>query len=222
MVRNKSRPGIMAGHVLIHLAVMLLAVFPAGLQAWPVLVALALVHYFLDIGKLSLGRIFPTAVVIPYLADQVIHYITLFLAATLIHSVNPGGAMLLPPDLAILVTAFVVVTYVWFITERVISYDQPEYMRILLSEANARMLARAGLLALFELGAWGASALFQTAASSPSNVWLALPVMALSMSASPSGWLAYRSPVYRKRAVLTDLAVVTGVFVFSILARLSI
>jgi len=221
MVRNKSRPGIMAGHALIPLAVMLLAIFPAGLRAWAVLVVLTLVHYFLDVGKLSLGRIFPKAVVIPYLLDQLIHYITLLLAAVLITYLNPGAALLLPPGLAILATAFTVVTYVWFITERVISYAQPEYVRVLLAEANARMLARAGLLAVLELAAWGAAALFPTAGPPAGGLW-ALPVLALSLGALPSGWLAYRSPLYRKRAMLTDLAVVTGVFVFSILARLSI
>jgi hypothetical protein len=201
MVRNKRKLWVVALHAGIHLAVMLVLAWPVGLAAWPVLLALTVFHFFLDTSKIRLGLFRPKWVVVPYIIDQCLHYLSLFLAARVIAGMAGGAAAWFPPQWATIGTALVVVTYFWAITERVVFYAQPEYVKAALSVMWARMLARSGGLLLL-LGLLGLS---------QSLLAGAVPLRGLALVA----FTPYPASPYRRRLMLTDVTVTAIVFVLT-------
>ncbi len=193
MVANKRRPSVLGLHAGVHFVVMLALVSPAWQTAWPYLLLLAAIHFSIDAGKNWLNVHRPDWVIGPYLVDQGLHYLSLIGISLWIGPAPPGG-LFLSPELAVYLTGFLLATYVWFISERVMTYAAPQYRQEVLAQAWPRMLARAGMLVILLGGTVQISAAPGLAGSA-----LALP---------------YFSGKFGRRALLTDLAVVLGTLVF--------
>jgi hypothetical protein len=200
MVRNKKHAWVIGLHSAIQLTAMGALLYPLSLQVWPALLAVAAVHFAIDFGKIELSRRKPKWVAWPYVLDQALHFAVLALAASWL-STYGTEALWLDPEWAIYATAFLVVTYVWFITERVLYFADEEYFREVLENFWGRMAARLALVC-FSIAGWAGLA------GAGATLGLAL-------------FFLYRSPVYRWRAILIDLAVSAAGVVFLWLALAS-
>lgn len=194
IVRNKTRLWALLLHVSIHLVVMLAIVGAARAQVWPYLLALAVIHFWIDVGKNTIYRLRPKWVVGPYLVDQACHYLSIGLVSAWILGHIPAPALPFSPMAAILVTGFLLVTYVWSITERILAHSQPDYRLELARQFWPRMFARAALLSGLLL------------------LWRLAP--STTAATLTTGRLPYLSGPYRRRALLTDLSVVIVVQLF--------
>lgn len=199
MVRAKRNLGMLLLHIGVHLAILLALVgFARGPQwpfLWPYLALLAGAHFLIDIAKNAIWAIRPDWMSGPYVIDQFLHYLSIAWIASLMEANTGLPAFTAEPAWAVYVTAFLVSTYVWFISERIFAHADPEYRREVNTMARPRMLVRAGLLALILV----TGNLVVPAAAS-----LALIVP-----------LPYRANKFALRALLIDLAVagVTGAIV---------
>ena len=171
MVRAKRTLGGLTLHVAIHIVVMLILVGPALPQVWLPLAAIALVHFALDAGKIVVIRWRPHWVVSSYLADQALHMITLWLASAWIAQHTPAATPLLKPNLAILLSGYLLATHIWFISERIFTHRDATYQQELNRFALVRMVTRGLLLTLFLLAGRPAS----TSTGSALALSLALP-----------------------------------------------
>ena len=188
MVRAKRTLGGLTLHVAIHIVVMLILVGPALPQVWLPLAAIALVHFALDAGKNVVMRWRPHWVVSSYLADQALHMITLWLASAWIAQHTPAATPLLKPNLAILLSGYLLATHIWFISERIFTHRDATYQQELNRFALVRMVTRGLLLTLFLLAGRPAS----TSTGSALALSLALP---------------YVTGACCRRAALTDVLV---------------
>lgn len=188
MVGIKRSWAGLALHILTHLAVLLVLVRPSLMAVWPYLLGLSLVHFIIDIFKNQVWQRHPDWVVGPYLFDQGLHVVSIFLIGSLIEQAAPGATYILPRPWLILGSGFVFVTFAWFITERVVFYRTPAYTAEVVSQKWLRMAARTLLLVVV---VWiGKPALFGIA-----------PLAAVALP------LPYLSGQYRHRALLTDVIV---------------
>lgn len=149
MVRNKTSLWVMAFHAAIHLVVMLVLVGAVRVVIWPYLLALALMHFIIDLGKNLANIVRPRWVIMPYAVDQVLHFLSIWLVVTLVE--RQFGLLPLPwqPRILVYVVGYLLVTYVWFISERVLAYKDKRYRQEVNSQAWSRMAVRALLLTLF-------------------------------------------------------------------------
>lgn len=175
-------------HVSIHLLVLL---FLAG-SALPALrlylVTLVVTHYCIDAFKNWLGSVRPQWINGPYIFDQFLHLlsligITLWIGATLSPTAL-GQPLLLTPDWTILLIGLNFCTAVWYISERVLSHATPAYQREVIARRWPRIFVRAALFFLF--------------------LWLGEQT---GLAVLPLFLLPYPSPAYRRRAIVTDVAV---------------
>lgn len=135
-------------HVAIHLAVMLLLSGRDSLIVWPQLLALAAAHFAIDALKNYEARRWPHLVVTSYTTDQILHFISIFLVAIWTeaeHGVNRDQPWL------IYAAAYLSVTHVWFITERVVAYRQPGYQAEVENHRWSRIFARGLALSVYLL-----------------------------------------------------------------------
>ncbi|RPI32521.1 MAG: DUF3307 domain-containing protein [Chloroflexota bacterium] len=202
MVRNKDKISVLLLHTLIHFIVTVLFVGRAALVIWPYLLALTAAHFIIDVCKLTLGRYRPKWVIIPYVIDQVLHYISIWLVVVWIDA--SAGLLDLPfePVWLIYATAYLVATYVWFISERILAYDEPDYREQVINLLWPRMLVRAGILTLFLFG------------------WRL--VAGISPSLAVTLRLRDQCYQYSPRAMLTDAGVGLVMLVFVQVAALTI
>lgn len=194
ILRNKRRSEIVAIHAGIHLALMLILVGPERTRLWPFLSLLAGVHLFIDLGKNVVYKIRPDWVVAPYIVDQCLHYVTIGITSAWIQA---ALGITTPPfggKWAVFATSYLVVMYVWFISERIIVYASPSYQAEVQAQYWPRMLSRGALLTLLLLTT-------------------AVPVSTTIATAS-TAFLPYISGKHRLRAVVTDAAVVCTIWVF--------
>lgn len=198
MAAHKDRWQVLALHAGIHFAVMMLVISPAWRELWPYLLLLALVHFLIDRGKLALNALRPGWVVLPYLIDQLLHYLILGAAAWWIVRTQGSPTLALDPDLAILATGYLLGTYVWAISEKVLTASQPESRQEWAAGLWPRMAVRAllltGLLWLLYPGRAGLAGLVQGTA------------------------LPYLSGNHARRALFTDLLVTISAWLFIIAA----
>ncbi|OGO61859.1 MAG: hypothetical protein A2032_05390 [Chloroflexi bacterium RBG_19FT_COMBO_49_13] len=196
MVNNKTRWTVLAMHVLIHYAVSLIVVGSARSTIWPHLLVLALLHLVIDIGKITLNKLRPKWVIMPYIVDQFLHFVTMGLFIVWIDNQFGEQFLALQPFWLILIIGYLLVTYVWYINERILSYNNSAYREEVVNQVWIRMITRATLLTamLFLLG------------------WLS-PV---SLSAALFVNLPYISSKYRFRILVTDLFVSIGGMLFII------
>ncbi len=209
ILRNKRRARAVAIHVGIHLVVMLILVGSERARLWPYLAVLAGVHLFIDLGKNLTYKLRPNWVAVPYIVDQCIHYMIIFGTAAWIQAALGDIALPFDPAWAVLATSYLVVMYVWFISERILVYGVPSYQAEVQTQSWSRMLTRGGLLTLL-LAATGFPT---TSFLATGSLWMsAFSMNVFSASATPI--LPYMSGKHRWRALLTDLAVVLAIWIF--------
>lgn len=185
LVDAKRRLTGLTLHISIHLALLLAIVGPLRLGIWPQLVVLAAVHFTIDLVKMQLSRVRPDWIVAPYFIDQGVHLISMILVAQWIErqiAVHLGGELI---TWLIYACGYLLVTYVWFITERLIAHGDRAYVRELEEQFWPRMAGRAAFMSGLLLIGFG----------------LGWRVTALTLP------LPYLTGAYRKRAFLTDLSV---------------
>ena len=198
MAANKVRLPVLLLHAGVHFVTMLLVTAPAWRELWPYLLILAMVHFGIDFGKLALNKYQPRWVALPYLIDQILHYLSLAALAWWIGRQTGDLGLLLNPHLAVMMTAYLLVTYVWAISEKVLTVSDPEYRRELASGFWPRMAVRALLLT----GLLG----------------LSLPGLPDRGQIGLGITLPYFSGQFARRALLTDGLVVAGAWLFILAA----
>lgn len=161
-------------HATIMFGVMLVLV---GLQAWLPLLLLALLHMLIDRAKSRLSRRWPERVASAYLIDQFVHVLILVVFALII---SRGAGAFDAPRWVSYAVGYLLATYVWGISERIIAKSDQSYSAELVRQFWPRLILRAALLTGFVL---------------------VLPVAA--MAAIP-----YFSSSNGRRALFTDLYVV--------------
>lgn len=200
MVKAKQHLNGLILHTSIHLATMLIVVVGIiGLDAEIILIyllALAVLHFAIDVFK-NLSRRFDPNIVIPfYFLDQVLHIASVWLIAYWCGHESRITFFFLP--WSIYLSGYILVSHVWFVTERVLSYKQPDYQNWITEQMWARMMSRmvllTGLLLLLDLNLWGIAAIFAA---------FSLHVFDLNN---------YRQ--YRQRALLIDGTVTIGIVLF--------
>lgn len=149
MVENKTRLGVLVLHVFIHFLVAVSFVLVIVPRAWPYALLLAFFHFGIDVGKKSLNAVRPNWVIVPYFVDQFIHIISILLIAYMIWRNFGILPFQVKPLWLIISTAFLIVTYVWFITEKTLAYNNPGYFKQVINQEWTRMASRAFLLGLF-------------------------------------------------------------------------
>jgi len=196
MVSNKTRWMVLALHALVHFAVVLIVVGSARLIIWPQLLVLALLHLVIDIGKNSLSKLRPKWVIIPYLVDQILHFTVMGFIGAWIDSQISERLFTPRPFWLVLIIGYLLVTYVWYISERILTYANLAYREEVVNQVWPRMVTRATLLTvmLFLLG------------------WLS----PFSLSSALFVNLPYLSSKYRQRILFTDLVVSMGGLIFII------
>ena len=199
LVQAKRRLPGLTFHVAIHLLLMFVVSIGRWRVAWPYLLILALIHFGLDFGKNQLALYKPTWIILPYLLDQVLHILSIGLIASWIDQ-RPGLALEAPLHSPAIIYSigYLLATYVWFITERILVHANPAYRQEVNVQFWPRMVTRSALLTCLLL---------------ISNGWLAA-LIASSLFPWP-----YLSGHYRRRALLTDIGVVLVTWVFILWVR---
>jgi hypothetical protein len=193
MAAHKSRLPILVLHASVHFVTMLMVTAPAWRALWPYLLVLTMTHLCIDFGKITLNQYRPHWVSLPYLIDQSLHYLSLATLTWWIGRQAGDLSLLLDPHLAVIMTAYLLVTYVWAISERVLT-SEPKVRQELTAGFWPRIAVRAllftGLLGLKFPGLPGRG---------QNGLGAALP---------------YFSGQYAGRALLTDGLVVAGAWLF--------
>lgn len=201
VIFNKTQRGVLALHIIIHFltSVIIVWIFSStiGLSVWPYLLLLAGIHFLIDSFKSKLSRIRPKWVKIPYVVDQLVHVFSIAIIAFLIQ--NQFGFIAFPANSGwvVLSIAYLLVTYVWYISERVLTYDKPVYRQSVIHDSWSRMLFRSGLLTGL-LGLWILSGKTLVAPAS-------------------SMYIPYQAKQFGRRALLTDVVVTLGVFILIVI-----
>jgi hypothetical protein len=199
MARNKGKLGVLILHASVHLAVLLILAGEARWLLWPYLLILSVAHFWIDFGKLALQRYRPDWVIKLYATDQSLHLISIALIAYLIEQRFTG--LLLPGATSFFIYAsgYLLVTYVWYISERVMVSSDSEYHQEVTQTAWTRMASRALLVTAF---LFGLEKLF------PMTVLVGVTIH-----------LPYNSSKFAMRAFLTDaIAAISGT-IFILLFR---
>jgi hypothetical protein len=190
MVMNKTRFSVLFVHVTIHFLVSLVFVMLFAVELWRFLLLLMVIHFLIETGKNYLNKVKPNWVVGPYFFDQFLHVISILFIAFMMANFSGLPPFALKPLWLIILIAYLLVTYVWYITERIIAFKNAAYFQQVVDKAWPRMLARAALLSLL-LASWK---------SISSSNWLIL------------GFLKYpyQLKAHGMRAFFTDLVISSG------------
>lgn len=195
MVKAKKHFSGLIAHVMVHFFTMLVVM--AGLlqmklpPVLPGILALTGLHFAIDTWKNSLSNRRPSWVVFCYLQDQALHIISILLV---VFWMVPNADMFagIPESFwTIPALGLVLVTHTWYITERVVTYKNPEYQQWIDAQAWPRMISRALMLTAWFMG-W--------------NLW-ALLVLVVGLL---HHWLDLAGP-FRRRALLIDISVVLSI-----------
>jgi hypothetical protein len=105
-----------------------------------------LIHLFIDLGKNALNKIRPEWVIIPYAIDQILHLVSIVGISFAIDSVKGIPPFSPKPTWIILATVYLIITYVWYISERILYYRDPSFRENVIHLAWPRMIARVIIL----------------------------------------------------------------------------
>lgn len=194
ILRHKRQTWAVAVHAGFHLVIMLLLVGVERGRLWPYLAVLAGVHFLIDLGKNLVYKLRPRWVIAPYVVDQSIHYLAIWLIFVWIEAAVGATQPPFDPQWALLATSYLVVMYVWHISERIMVYSSPSYQAEVQAHFWPRMLTRSGLLTLLLV-----------VSGLPST---------FSLVAISASLLPYISGKHRLRAFLTDSAVACAIWLF--------
>lgn len=184
MVEAKQRLSGLLMHIGVHVAVLFALTWGIWPQVYGYLLLIGLIHFLVDTLKSTVSRLRPKWVIVPYLADQVLHLGTIFLV---------GGMMdpsLVPPlagDWQKFLLSVVLATQVWFISERILFHRDVEFVAEINQHIYSRAAARLLLLSAIYLSVMGVSQ---------------GPALAVTW-----GIGIYASEKYRGRVILIDIAV---------------
>ncbi len=195
MIRRKANLWVLALHGSIHFVLMVLLMGGIRQQIWPHLLLLTLVHMVQDHLKILMTIRWPERMVFLFFLDQLLHYLAIWGFVSWIQATQELANIFGNQDWVIITIAYLIGTYVWYISERVISHSDNDYLEMVKETKIERMLARSGLISLFLLA----------------RAWM-LPNLALALS-----W-PYRASSFRKRAVVSDVSVSLGVIIFLFVA----
>jgi hypothetical protein len=121
---------------------------------------------------------------VSFVIDQFIHYLVIGVVVWLLQDVIELLPTTENPVWVIVAITYLLVTFVWFITERLFNLSDTDYLENINTTKYSRMLSRAGLVSIFlVIQAWMTSGL----------------AMVLS---NP-----YAQGKFRRRALLTDISV---------------
>jgi hypothetical protein len=191
---RKSNFWVLILHVSIHFVLMVLLVGPSRDLVWPFLLLLSLVHMVQDRLKIFLTDRWPSRMLHLFYTDQLLHIAAILGLVFVIQTSNPNIPQTQYSAWVIIAIAFLMVTFVWYISERVNNAADIEYLKNIEETKISRMLVRSGFVSIFLLvRTWG------------------LPGLS-SVFASP-----YPPSIYRKRAVITDISVSFLVITFLLL-----
>ena len=174
-------------HIAIHWVVMTLFTWPVRAIIWPYILTVAILHFGIDYFKAYMGRTRPDLVIGPYLLDQPLHWVSLIIVGIwMARSTSLPVWDVLSPWW-IYGIGILIATYIWFITERVISYRDPTLQAWVVESMWPRMSARFMLYALL-------------VAALPYTLLLALLVMGVIT-------YLYHRYHYPRRWIFIDIAV---------------
>jgi hypothetical protein len=191
MARKKDKRGVLILHAIVHLAVLLTLAGEARWLLWPYLLTLAIAHFWVDFGKLTLQKYRPNWVIKLYAIDQSFHLISIAIIVYLAEL--KFGELFLPGSTTFFIYAsgYLLITYVWYISERVMVVADSEYRQEVIRTAWTRMASRALLVTIFLFG-------------------LGQILPAATLAGAAIHW-PYKSNKFALRAFLTDaLAAVSG------------
>lgn len=191
MVQNRDKFWVLSLHSSTHMVLMFLLIGDSRSGVWPLIVLLSVIHLGQDALKILLVRINPERSGAAFIFDQVLH---LFIIWAFIKGFQMEvGSILMDPHPAWVMVAisYLLVTYVWFITERTVYSAHGDYVQFVNHTKYSRMFIRAGLVSTFLL----------------IRTWVS-PGLAILLP-NP-----YTSSEHRQRAMLTDSAVSIVVMVF--------
>ncbi len=196
LIENKRSLWGLSLHITIHLVVMLLVVGVASVEAWPKILVLAMVHFILDLAKSHLFSRWPNRVALHYVGDQLLHLLSIFLVAGWIEGDLDPALIPVNSLWPIYAIGYLMVTYVWHITERLLTEQDGEYQKELAQHFWSRMVTRAVLLTLFLFAG--------------QSLGIAVGAMAIR--------LPYLAGPYRRRTLVVDVLVSLVMAIFVILA----
>ncbi len=154
MVAHRKRIAVRLLHGAIHFGLMALLTVTIFLKIWPYLLLLAVIHLLIDFGKTWLTPRLPAWNVPLYFVDQAVHFLALGLVAAWIEKNVAVTRLPLNRLVVLIAIGFIVTTYVWLITERILLGGR-SFSDELGARAWPRAFIRAGLLAIVLLG-WNA------------------------------------------------------------------
>lgn len=149
VIRLKQHPAGLLVHSGIHLIVMMLLCGQATMVLVPYLFVIVVFHYAVDFVKIQVSRLFPNHTALAYVSDQMVHILSILLVAGWIAQ----QGMVLPPTLvnehvALYGVGYLLVSYVWFITERVWYCHDGQCLARIAKQGTPRMIARMLLLSI--------------------------------------------------------------------------
>ncbi|RPI87843.1 MAG: DUF3307 domain-containing protein [Chloroflexi bacterium] len=155
MAKNKTRMDILVLHVGIHFLLYILVVLSISwallLSTWSYLLLLTFLHFVIDMVKNQVNRRKPEWVGGPYLIDQAAHYLTIFLVVWLVESQVEQSLIAIESTWVVYAAAYLIVTYVWYISERILVKENEQYRREIIAHFWPRMAARSLLLSIMML-----------------------------------------------------------------------
>ena len=198
LVRSKSQFWGLLLHGGIHLLTLLLLVGPFRTEVWPQILALAIFHFLVDVAKYRLTDGRPEWTTSSYFIDQAVHLVSIVVVAAWIDSIVPEAGAAFNTVLLITISGYLLVTHVWFVTEKTFTHSDTGYNREVQSTLWPRMFARGAFL---------------TVPLMAGTFWL---VIAAALQ------LPYFKDAYWRRALITDLVVTVAVAVIVGLAISSV
>ncbi|MGW8143680.1 MAG: DUF3307 domain-containing protein [Anaerolineales bacterium] len=192
MVSNRGRPAVRLLHVFSHFLVSLVFTLFYVPTAWPFLILLAGIHFLIDSGKYFVSQTRPNLVIFPYLFDQVLHLLSIILISVLIAGYTSVPPFAIHPVWLILSIAYLVVTYVTYISEKTLTSQNKAYYQQVIDKKWSRMVARAIFLTI------------------PIILWLFTPTL-LSTSTLV---FPYKLHNFGPRALITDIIIAGSGAVF--------
>jgi hypothetical protein len=186
MVRARHRWTGRVRHVAVHFAVLLLLSGTASLRIWPYLLFLVICHFVIDSLKIAGTDHWPKQMILLYFIDQGVHVALLLFVAAWIERTT---GITRDRSWTVYASGYLLVTYVWFITERLLAHENGTYRRQVQAQRWWRMGSRALALTVYLLAG---------------RVVFAAP-QPIALAAAPVSAIPYRSGPHRLRTLLVDL-----------------
>lgn len=125
VIAKQQLPGLTL-HAGIHLLMIVILTLPVIGTVWPYLLTITVLHFIIDFCKTLFGRRRPDWVIGPYIVDQILHISILIIVAYWIQQTTDLVIWQAFSLWWVLAIGMLMITLIWTITERVISYRDSE------------------------------------------------------------------------------------------------